>query len=185
MALGRTLTKEQARAKAEASWGGVADTMAQVFVERAAAYKAIEGTEKSLPTLLAGKNFTSFPFGVRFKVNANNLPDLTSAAMTSLSEERSLAAAALFDGLFDKARSLSNAPLFPEHAATFPLIALVPKEQLQMVTDFQTIITSNFFVHRDRFTKSGLHSATMFASGPDAGIVSAGLFDVAQIAGAN
>src|SRR5262249_6529594 len=134
-ALGRTVTPDQARATAETRWGAVADTMAQVFGERTAAYKAIEGTEKSLPTLLAGKNFTSFPFGVRFKVTPNNLPDLTSAAMNSLSHERSLAAAALFDGLFDKAKNLSNAPLFPEHAATFPLIALAPREQLQMVSD--------------------------------------------------
>jgi hypothetical protein len=183
-ALGRTLTKEQARATAETRWGAVADTMAQVFGEKASAYKSIESTEKSLPTLLAGKNFTSFPFGVRFKVTANNLPDLASAAMTSLSHERSLAAAALFDGLFDKAKNLSNAPLFPEQATTFPLIALVPRDQLQMVSDFQTIITSSFFVHRDRFTKAGLHSTTTSATGSNAGIVSAGLFDVTQIAAA-
>jgi hypothetical protein len=159
--------------------------MAQVFGQQAAAYKALEGTEKSLPTLLARKNFTSFPFGVRFKVTPNNLPDLTTAAMNSLSHERSLAAAALFDGLFDKAKSLANAPLYPEHAVTFPLIAMAPREQLQMVSDFQTIVTSNFFVHRDRFIKAGLHSTTTSATGNDAGIVSAGLFDVAQIASAH
>ncbi len=107
-----------------------------------------------------------------------------SAIINSTSHDRALAAAKLFDDLKDTAGRI-HAPLYDEHTAAFPLLALVPADNLEVGMDVKADVKSTFWVKRERYLKSGFKSATAHAKGAEVSTISAGLFDLGAILAAN
>lgn len=175
--VGSGTTKADVRGQVDAKWGNEMGKMADEFVRRAAAYRLIADAEAQLPRVLRGKRYSSFPLGLRFAVDGQQAGDLEKAMLVSPAAERAKAAAGLFDGLMTAAGKI-DAPLYDEETATFPLLALVPYDNLQVGMDVGADVKSDFWVKRERFLAAGFASASQTAKGKDVSLVSAGMFDL-------
>lgn len=129
--VGAGMDKDAVRAQVDDKWGSEITKMAEKFESRAKAYRLITDAERLIPTTLAGKRFVSYPMGVRFSVERDAAKTYESAAIDSTAHDRSLAASRMFDDLMKEADHI-NAPLFDEHTAAYPLVALVPVENLEL-----------------------------------------------------
>ncbi len=196
--VGHSKDRNAVRAEVDALWSGKMDRMANRFEERAAAYARIAETEAQLPRLLSGKRFISFPIGVRFDVERGQVPGLENVVAHSTSHDRALAAAALFDGLKDDASTLDVSdegmpgvlPLWTEQAAAFPLLALAPKESVEIGMVVQVAIPKNGWIvplngGAERYRKAGLEPASASARGAQASTIRGGLFDIDAIVRSN
>jgi hypothetical protein len=119
--VGKSTDKNAVRAKVDDKWGGKIAEMADLFAARSKSYRDIADAEKLIPVALNGKRFVSYPMGVRYSVDGNDARKYESAIIDSTSHDRARAAARLFDDLLKKADSI-NAPLYDEHATTYPLL---------------------------------------------------------------
>jgi hypothetical protein len=183
MKVGAGLDKDGVRKQVDDKWAKQMDTMADVYEKKALAYKLIVEAEQVVPEALAGKHFASFPLGVRFTIDRDASKMYASAIMNSISHDRALAAAGLFDALLDAAGGL-HAPLYPEHTAAYSLLALVPTNDLQVGMDVEADVQSTFWVSRDRFLKAGFKTVKAGATGADVTLLGAGMFDLSAVIGA-
>ncbi|MFO0667919.1 MAG: hypothetical protein U0174_28465 [Polyangiaceae bacterium] len=184
MKIGISMDKSAVRAEVDRKWGTRMDEMATIFADTSAAYRRVAAAENKIPAALAGKAFSGSPLGVRFSVDHEQQRSYERAEMVSTSQERALAAARLFDALRDRAGKI-NAPLYTEHTTTFPLLSLVPRENLQVGVDFRTDTRSNFWNDHSRFQKAGLVSFGAAAKGSKVSTISAGMFDLDAILAGN
>ncbi len=168
----------------DGEWSGVIQQMADRFEARSGAYRRIVEAEKLLPQVLSGKRYVPSPIGLKFTVTADDRQLVESAVLRGTSHDRALAAAALFDALYDAASGLQGAALHPEHAAAFPLLALVPPSSLEVAMKVDAEVKSNWFNPRKRYTKAGFRSVAAAAKGADVTSLG-GMFDLAAMAGAN
>jgi hypothetical protein len=182
--VGRDMDKDAVRHAVDDKWGGDMDKMADVFEKRAKAYRLITDAERLIPVTLAGKRFVSYPLGLRFSVERSQDKTYESAILVSTSHDRAMAAAALFDDLLDEADRI-NAPLYDEHTATFPLLGLVPTENLEVGMSVRADVKSTFWVKRERYLKAGFQSASARGVGAQVSTISAGMFDLDQILAGN
>jgi hypothetical protein len=160
------------------------DKMATAFVNGTQAYSAIVAAEKGLPGMLGNKKFISHPLAIRFTVDDDDSKMMESAQLLSTSTDRAHAATALYDNLRSAAGSVS-ADLADEQAAFYPLMALVPSQNLEAAFTLDTKIDSNFFVSRKRFSKVGLNSETDTAKGSSSSTIDGGMFDLKTMIDAN
>jgi hypothetical protein len=175
---GETTTRPEASVTA-AKWAGTIDGMTRVFVSNARTIAMLATTEQTLiPEALAGKRYVANPVGIRFTIDAGERNMYDKAAMTSLSQERSQAATRLFDELYNAAKGLSGIDLYPEHAAAFPLLALVPADDLEVAMDVTADTASTFWVSRERFQAAGFKPVTASARGPKVATIAGGLFSL-------
>lgn len=158
--------------------------MASKFESRARAYRLIADAERLIPVALAGKRFVSYPLGVRFSVEGDRAKTYESAVLNSTSHDRAMAAARLFDSLKEEADRI-NAPLYDEHTAAFPLLSLVPTENLQVGMAVRADVKSTFWVKRERYLKAGFKSVSASATGGQVSTIRAGMFDLDAILAAN
>jgi hypothetical protein len=182
--VGTELTKEQVRGQVDKRWGKDMDKVAKVFEKRANAYRVIRDAEKLVPVALAGKRFVSYPLGLRFSVDGDEAKRLESAVMHSTAHDRAMAAARLFDGLFEESDRI-NSPLYDEHTAAMPLLSLIPAQNLDLGMDIKADVRSTFWGKRERFQKAGFKSVSVAAKGAEASTISAGMFDLKTIINAN
>jgi len=166
---------------ADREYGEFYEKMADRYVAGSRAYRAVTEMEKALPEKLAGKRFISHPLGIRFTMEADERRMLESAVIKSTSHERAVAAASLFDGIYDQA-SKFRAPLDPEQATMFPLLALVPAKNAELRLDVGAKVDSNFLNPRKRFEKVGFKSVSAVAKGPEVQTLGGGMFDLAKVA---
>jgi hypothetical protein len=190
LTVGKTSDKNAVRGEVDGRWGAQMDRMAARFEERSAAYKRIADAEAALPRALANKRFVAYPIGIRFEIERNEAASLDNVVATSTSHDRALAAMALFDGLKSEAEGLSFAPLWSEHAAAFPLLAIVPKKNLELGFDVLAEPERNGFVvplngGGERFVKAGLRGANASAKGAEVSVISGGLFDIGGVLNGN
>ncbi len=178
--VGASKTKDQVRAEVDEKWGGQMDRMAARFEERARAYRELAATEAAVPAKLRGKGFISYPIGLRFQINSDDRKTLESAVVNSTSHERAMAAAQLFDTLKDEADRI-NAPLYDEHTAAFPLLAMVPRENLEVGMQILADVKSSFWMRRERYQKAGFKSVSASATGGQVAKISAGMFDLGAV----
>jgi hypothetical protein len=178
--VGKDMSKDDVRAQVDKKWGKDMDRVAKVFEKQARAYRLIVDAEKMMPVALAGKRFVSFPLGLRFSVEGDKNKQYESAVLQSTSHERALAAAKLFDDLYHEADRI-NAPLYDEHTAAMPLLALVPPQNLELAVDIKADSRSTFWNRRERFQKAGFRSVSVAAKGADVSTISAGMFDLNAI----
>jgi len=189
----RDVARDVARRDVEASFGAGIDRMSKVFEERARAYRRVADAEKLVPVALAGKRYVASPVGVRFAVDNRSAAKYESAILESTSQDRARAAAALFDGLRDAAGDLApgfferrqvftaRVPLYDEHAALYPMLALVPHREVDLAMDLRVSASSTFFVERERFAKAGLRSTRASAKGEASSLVTGGMFDIDRV----
>jgi hypothetical protein len=182
--VGKDLDKEGVRHQVDDKWGGAMDKLAARFDKEAKAYRLIADAERLIPVALAGKRFVSYPLGLRFTVDGDQSKTYESAIMLSTSHDRSMAAARLFDGLYEEADRI-NAPLYDEHTATFPLLALVPQSNLEVGMSIRADVKSTFWVKRERYLKAGFQSASGRAKGGEVSTISAGMFNLDAILSGN
>jgi hypothetical protein len=180
MKIGAGMDKAAARAAAQDKWGGDIQKMANVFEERAKAYQALVDAEKRMLNALSGKKFVSYPLGLRFTVDRSDAKTYESAIVDSTSHERAKAAGRLFDGLLKEADRI-NAPLYDEHTATFPLLSLVPRENLEVGMAVRADSRSTFWAKRERYQKAGFTSVNAKARGAAVSTIRAGMFDLDAI----
>ena len=178
--VGAGMDKDAVRAQVDDKWGGDIAKMADKFESRAKAYRLITDAERLIPTTLAGKRFVSYPMGVRFSVERDAAKTYESAAIDSTAHDRSLAASRMFDDLMKEADRI-NAPLFDEHTAAYPLVALVPVENLELAMDVRADVKSSFWVKRERYLKAGFGSVAASAKGAEVSTIRAGMFDLDAI----
>lgn len=175
---GETVVRPEASVSA-AKWAGTIDGMTKVFVNDARTIGMLATTEQSLiPEALAGKRYVANPVGIRFTIDGGESAMYEKAIMTSLSQERSQAATRLFDDLYNAAKGLSGIDLYPEHAAAYPLLALVPADDLEVAMDVTADTSSSFWVSRERFQAAGFKPVTASARGPKVATISGGLFSL-------
>ncbi len=182
--VGADMDKEAVRRAVDEKWGREIEAMASLFDARAKSYRLITDAERLVPVALRGKRFVSYPLGIRFSVDGNDARAYESAVIESTSNDRAKAAARLFDDLL-KAADRINAPLYDEHTATFPLLALVPHENLEIGMTVQADVKSTFWVKRDRYLKAGFTTVAAHAKGSDVSNISAGMFDLDAMMNAN
>ncbi len=180
MKIGAGMDKEAARKAVDDKWGKDIGKMAKVFEDRAKGYQALVDVEKRMLGALSGKRFVSYPLGIRFTVDRNEAKTYESAAIDSTSHERSKAAARLFDGLLAESSRIS-APLYDEHKATFPLLALVPQSNLEVGMAVRADVKSTFWSKRERYLKAGFSSVSGHARGSEVSTIRAGMFDLDAI----
>jgi len=176
--------KVRAAQDAEGHSDGAVEAMANVFATNTTAYRAISDAEKSLPATLAGKKFIAHPLSIRFSVESDARKTLDSAVVRSTSHDRALAAAKLFDDLRDAAGDI-EADLDAEHAALYPLISLVPAQNLEVGLSVDVNADSSWLVSRERFVKAGLKTSAVTAKGAQASSISAGMFDLRTLINAD
>jgi hypothetical protein len=82
--------------------------------------------------------------------------------------------------VYDAAGSV-NAALYAEHTASFPLIALVRPQNLELAIDVKADVSSSFWVKRERFEKAGFKNDSIAAEGADVSTIGAGMFDLQAI----
>lgn len=184
MKVGAGQDKDAVRAAVDERWGRDIGKIAEKFERRAKSYRLVSDAERLIPTALAGKRFSSFPMGIRFAVDNGEAGKYESAILDSTSHDRAKAAAALFDTLKDEADRI-NAPLYDEHTAAYPLMALVPAKNLQVGMKVRADVKSTFWVKRERFLKAGFKSVSATAKGNEVSIISAGMFDLDSVINAN
>ncbi|AKU95490.1 hypothetical protein AKJ09_02154 [Labilithrix luteola] len=182
--VGKGTSKDDVRGKVDEKWGKQMGKMADEFARRAAAYRLIADAEAQIPRVLRGKRYSSFPLGLRFAVEGQQAGAYEKAILVSPASERAKAAAALFDGLKSVADGIS-APLYTEETATFPFLALVPYDNLQVGMDIGADVKSDFWVKRERFLTAGFKSASQTAKGKDVSLISAGMFSLDAIVQGN
>ena len=182
--VGAGTDKDAVRAEVESKWGGDIAKMADTFEKRAKAYRLIADAERLVPVTLRGRRFVSHAMGIRFSVERGDAGAYESAIINSTSHDRALAAAKLFDDLKTGADRI-NAPLYDEHTAAFPLLALVPADNLEVGMDVKADVKSTFWVKRERYLKAGFASTVAHAKGDKVSTISAGLFDLDAILNAN
>jgi hypothetical protein len=102
--------KNAVRGAVDAKWGHDIARMADVFEARATSYRLIADAERLVPVALAGKRFASYPMGVRLTVDASTSKTYESAVIESTANDRSNAAARLFDDLLSEARHIAREP---------------------------------------------------------------------------
>jgi hypothetical protein len=178
--IGASKDKNAVRLEVDEKWGRDMVVMADRFEERSKAYARIADTERRLPQALAGKRFVSYPMGVRFTVERDDAKTIESAVISSTSQERARAAAALFDGLREEADEI-NCPLYDEHTVTFPLLQLVPRQNVEVGMTIGADVRSTFWNSRERYLKTGFKSVSATAKGADVSTISGGMFDIRSI----
>ncbi len=178
--VGRSTDKDAVRAKVDEKWGDAIAKMAEKFEARAKAYRLIADAERLVPAALSGKRFVSYPLGVRFSVEGDQARTYESAILDSTSHDRARAAARLFDDLMKDADRI-NAPLYDEHTAAYPLLSLVPAQNLEIGMDVKADVRSSFWVKRERYQKAGFKSVVAHAKGAEVSTIRAGLFDLDAI----
>ncbi len=169
--------KAAVRAEIERKYANDIRAMGTTFEAKAKAYRLIADAERLIPTTLAGKRFVSYPLGLRFAVDRNEARMIESAAVDSTSHDRAKAAAALFDGLRDTADDEVSAPLYDEHAATYPLLQMVPRENLEV----GMVLASPNATREARFQKAGFAPFRASAKGSAVSTISAGMFDLSKV----
>jgi hypothetical protein len=178
--VGAEMDKEAVRRAVDDKWGRDMGRMADMFDARAKAYRLIADAERLIPVVLAGKRFVSYPMGVRFEVQGNAAKTYETAVIDSTAHDRATAAARLFDDLMGEADRI-NAPLFDEHTAAYPLLSLVPHENLELGMDVRADVRSTFWVKRERYLKAGFASVAASAKGAQVSTIRAGMFDLDAI----
>ncbi len=182
--VGAEMDKEAVRRTVDDKWGRDIEKMANLFEARAKSYRLIADAERLVPVTLRGKRFVSYPLGVRFAVEGNDSRTYESAIIQSTSHDRAKAAARLFDDLLRESDRI-NAPLYDEHTAAFPLLALVPHENLEVGMTVRADVRSTFWVKRERYLAAGFSSVAAHAKGSQVSKISAGMFDLDAIVDAN
>ncbi|MBX3221047.1 MAG: hypothetical protein KF795_11055 [Labilithrix sp.] len=182
--IGADMDKDAVRQAVDAKWGRDIEKMAGVFEARAKSYRLIADAERLVPVTLQGKRFVSYPLGVRFSVDGNAARAYESAVVESTSHDRAKAAARLFDALREEADRI-NGPLYDEHTATFPLLSLVPRDNLEVGMTVRADVRSTFWVKRERYLKAGFASVAAAAKGSSVSTIRAGMFDLDSVINAN
>jgi len=184
MKVGADMDKDAVRRAVDEKWGADIEKMASKFESRAKAYRLIADAERLVPTALAGKRFVSYPMGIRFTVDRSEAKTYESAVIQSTAHDRANAAARLFDDIMKEADRI-NAPLYDEHTAAYPLLALVPHENLEVAMDVRADVKSTFWVKRERYLKAGFKSVAVRGKGAEVSTISAGMFDLDAIINGN
>jgi hypothetical protein len=179
--VGAGMDKDAVRAQVDDKWGSQIAKMSEKFEARAKAYRLITDAERLVPTTLAGRaRFVSYPMGVRYAVDRDAAKTYESAIIDSTAHDRSNAASRMFDDLMKEADHI-NAPLYDEHTAAYPLVALVPVENLELAMDVRADVKSSFWVKRERYLKAGFGSVASSAKGAEVSTIRAGMFDLDAI----
>ena len=172
-----------------------ADAMVARLHRFKAEYRNIaENESQDLPRLLAGKPYVNLPIGIRFDVsdvaNANSeermrqyLGDVNRIRVESISHQRAMLGKELFDGLAaaaDKKVGFSNGKqrLFAEQAAAYPLLAIVPVDNVEIGMDLAANVESTFWNKRERFIKAGFSASSKVARGAEVQPITSKLFDI-------
>ena len=182
--VGTEMDKDAVRRAVDDKWGRDIAKMADLFEVRAKSYRLIADAERLVPVALRGKRFVSYPLGIRFTVERNDARAYESATVQSTSHDRAQAAGRLFDDLLRESDRI-NAPLYDEHTAAFPLLALVPQKNLEVGMTVRADVRSTFWVKRERYLKAGFSNVAAHAKGSEVSKISAGMFDLDAIMNAN
>jgi hypothetical protein len=177
-----TMTKDGVRAAIEANREkmAVVDAMTGEFDRRAQDYQLLALTEKAVAQKLPAKGFLGTPIGIRFQIDRNDANGLRDVVVKSVARERAAAAEALFGGLKERAKKMSG-DLFEEQHAAFPLLAMVPKENLEVGMQIRADVRSTFWVKQERYLKAGLKPAAVTAKGENVSKIAGGMFDITKV----
>ncbi len=175
--VGKDTDKAAVKAAVLEKYGSAIEAMSKVYERRSKEYAELAKLDSNIAAVLGGKRYIAHPIGIRATTDG--------FALQSISHERSLTAQALFDDLKDTAsRKFTRAPLYEEHAAAYPLLALLPAPSIELSLDVKTDVKSNFWVSRERFKKAGFAGVVKAAKGADVAMISGGMFDVRAIVNA-
>jgi hypothetical protein len=172
-----------------------ADAMVALLERFQGRYKNLSENESDdLPRVLKGKPFINQPIGIRFDVsdvaNADGkermkqfLDDSNRLRVESMSHQRALLGKDLFDSLAaaaDKNVGFSNGKsrLFAEQAAAYPLVSVIPSQNLEVGLDLAANVKSSFWTKRERFIKAGFQAVGKSARGSEVEPISSKLFDI-------
>ena len=158
----------------------VVDAMTGEFDRRAQDYQLLSQTEKAVAQKLPAKSFLSTPIGIRFQIDRNDANGLRDVVVKSVARERAAAAESLFGGLKERAKKMSG-DLFEEQHAAFPLLAMVPKENLEVGMQIRADVKSTFWVKQERYLKAGLKPVAVTAKGESVSKIAGGMFDITKL----
>jgi len=174
------------------------DAMVALLKRYQANYRNLaENESDDLPRVLGDKPYINLPIGIRFDVSdvadANSpermkkyLEDVNRIRVESVSHQRAMLGKELFDGLTaaaDKNVGFSNGKqrLFAEQAAAYPLVSVIPADNLEVGLDLSANVQSSFWNKRERFIKAGFKAVGKSARGSEVEPITAHLFDIEKM----
>jgi hypothetical protein len=173
-------------AETSKKWDSVVAEMVRVYDRNARAIRVLGETEtKRLPEALEGKTYVAHPLGIRFAIDRGESGAYQTAAVGAVSHERALAANRLFDELYDTAKAFRGGGLYAEHAATYPLLALVASDDLEVGMDVKADTRSSFWASRERFEAAGFKGVAAVSRGPSVNLISGGMFSMDALVNGN
>jgi hypothetical protein len=109
--------------------------------------------------------------------------DVGRIRVESISHQRALLGKDLFDSLVSAANdkvgfSNGKARLFAEQAAAYPLVAIIPSDNLEVGLDLAADTKSSFWTKRERFVKAGFAAVGKSARGSEVEPIASKLFDI-------
>jgi hypothetical protein len=181
-AIGAGSSRDAARAEVERKMGDKIAKMSQTFAAGAGTYSKIADGEAELIGILQrnNKRFVSTPVGIRFAVDRDSREQLETEVMSSSAAERAQAITDLFDNLYKKSEKADvDVALYEEHAAVFPLVALVPAKNLKVALNVNISgMDDGKITERERFRVANLPTINETAKGPAVSEITLGAFDL-------
>jgi len=162
----------------------VATKMATIFVDHANQYQrllSIDGARiESLGEI--GANAIE----VRYTVDGSKRPQYEKAVSQSIAQARAGVVSSLYDQLRDEADDMpssgGSSAAHPEQIASFALLSLAAPDKTELRVVLKTDNRSCALCgNRDRYDAAGFASVDVFAKGPQASTIAAGLFDIDAI----
>ena len=170
-----------ARASISSKSAAVADKMAAVFEQHANQYQRLLSIDGARIDTLGEIGANAIE--VRFTVDANARPVYEKAVSQSVAQARAGVASSLYDALREEADDMpssggSSAP-HAEQLASFALLGLANPESTELRVSMQTDNSScTLCGNRDRYDAAGFTTTDVFAKGPKASAIAAGMFDI-------
>lgn len=151
---------------------GDVEKMANAFASRASAYKRQIEIEQSIAKVSSGKGYS--PFAAQAWMDPKVTDDnkkYETATLDSPTRQRALQAAGLFDDLKKAGDGLDD-DLYVENRVTYPLLALLPPENIAVTA---VILVDGGSL---RFQKAGFKAVKETAQGSKVATISTDIFDL-------
>jgi hypothetical protein len=161
-----------------------AKAMAEEFATYADQYKRLLSIDGAVIDTLGQIGGNALE--VRFSVDSNKRPEYDRAVSQSVAQARAGVVGKLYDALRKKADDMPSSggsrAAHPEQIASYALLSMAPIGNTELRVNFRTDNSGCALCgSRDRYDAAGFNSLDVYAKGPMASPIAAGLFDVDAI----
>jgi hypothetical protein len=194
--VGAESSKAAVRERIQKKLGGGIERMAKTFQKGCKGYRLVRDAEDRLPIDLPQSRYPHIEsaWGLRFEMNDTRTKE-DSEEIRTIAHDRVYQIHKMMETLRDQADDVtkstfgriftnsSNTDLDKGHAATIPLMRLLPLANLQVAVNVKADSKSTFWVKRERYQAAGFKSllAPVVAKGSEVRTIDVKLFDLASI----